>query len=181
MTEVPLEGRRPASVRRRIVAHVVDSAIVAVVALAGVSVVSALAPPLSLVSEGDGSFRLVLDPLRLLGQASVASAISLAYFAWGWSRASAATPAQRALDIQVLDTDGHRLSVSAAATRWAVMGAPLGIVTAAVVETVVAWLAVVIVAVVWTGVMLASTLRHQQRRGLHDRLAGTLVLDVGDG
>lgn len=177
MREVPRPSPPPASVRRRLSAYLLDSAIVSVVGIVAAALATAAGPPLSLVEGSDGTLRLVSDPLRLVLQAVAVAVISAAYFAWSWSRLRGASLAQRALGIQVVDAaSGSQLSARRAIVRWAAMGTPIGIGAAALVESPAAWLLVVLLAAAWTVALMVSTWRNALRRGLHDRLAGSIVV-----
>jgi uncharacterized RDD family membrane protein YckC len=181
MTEAPFSSAPPASIRRRLLAHVLDSIVVAVLGLVVAALVSALLPALSVAEGSDGTLRLVVDPVRLVAQSLTVAVLSGAYFTWSWSSRPAATPAQRALGVRVIAaTDGTRLTAGRAALRWAATGVPLGIVAAALVEAPAAWLAVVALAGAWTIALLISARRHPHRRGLHDRIAGSVVVRSGD-
>jgi uncharacterized RDD family membrane protein YckC len=163
------------------VAHVLDSIAVAALGLVVAALVSALLPALSVAEGSDGTLRLVVDPLRLVAQSLAVAVLSGAYFTWSWSGRSAATPAQRALGVRVIDaTGGAPLTAGRAVLRWAATGVPLGIIAAALVEAPVAWLAIVALAAGWTVALLVSARRHPHRRGLHDRIAGSLVVRSGD-
>ncbi len=176
MTEVPSPSRRPASVRRRLAAYILDSLVVGVIAFGVVAIVASLIPALTVSTPTDGTASIVVAPLRLVLQAAAATAVSGAYFAWSWS-ARAATPGQRVLGMTVLAEAGEtRMPTRHAIVRWVALGAPFGVIAALVVELPVAWLLVATLAAVWTLVLLVTTWRDERRRGLHDRIAGTIVL-----
>jgi uncharacterized RDD family membrane protein YckC len=158
-------------------AYLLDSAIVSVVGIGAAALITAAGPTLTLVEGSDGTIRLVADPLRLVLQAVAVAVVSAAYFAWSWSRLRGASPAQRALGIRVIDAaSGDHLPAGRAIVRWAAMGTPIGIGAAALVESPAAWLLVVVLAAAWTVALMVSTRRDERRRGLHDRLAGSVVV-----
>ena len=176
MTEVPWPSRRPASVRRRLAAYILDSLVVGVIAFGVVALVASIVPALTVATQTDGTASLVVAPVRLVLQAVAATAVSGAYFAWSWS-GWAATPGQRVLGMTVLaEAGGNRMPTRDAIVRWVALGAPFGLIAALVVELPVMWLLVATLAVVWTIVLLVTTWRDDRRRGLHDRIAGTIVL-----
>lgn len=177
MTEAPASPPPTASVRRRLAAHVLDSVLVAVVGIGVAWLVAAALPALSVSDRQDGTLQLVVDPLRLAVQALAVATIGAVYFGWSWSEPRGATLGQRALGLRVLDVTGASgLGTGHALARWAATGIPLGVVAAAVVEIPVAWLAVAALIALWTFALLVSTWRSPRRRGLHDRLAGSVVV-----
>lgn len=71
----------------------------------------------------------------------------------------------------------ERLSLASAVVRWLLLAAPFGL--ASVAMTIVEGIADLVGAVVvsaWYVVLLVSTARHPAKRGLHDRLARTIVV-----
>lgn len=177
MTEVPWSSRPPASVRRRVVAYLLDSIAVAIVAFAAAWLVAAVVPALSVSTEPDGSARLAVDPVRLALQVVATTAVSGAYFVLSWAGRWKATPGQRLLGMVVAtEAGGSPLSASRSLVRWVALGAPFGVIAALVVEAPMLWLLVVTLAVGWAVALLVSARLDARRRGIHDRIAGSLVV-----
>ena len=76
-----------------------------------------------------------------------------------------------------LEAGEERLPLSSAVVRWLLLAAPFGLASVAV--TIVAGVADLVVAVAvsaWYVVLLVTTARHPAKRGLHDRLARTIMV-----
>jgi hypothetical protein len=165
--------------RRRLAAHLVDAIVVGLAGFGIAMLVSAvLGPALRFEMQADGSARIALDPARLLVQASAATVASGIYFTGSWAGPWMATPGQRALGVTVVaaTTADGRLRARQALVRWLVLGAPFGLLAALVIDSAILWSLVVAVAVAWTLTLLVSARRDGERRGIHDRLAGSRVL-----
>jgi uncharacterized RDD family membrane protein YckC len=179
MTESPGVSRHTASLRRRVAAHLLDAIVVGLVGFAIAMLVSALlGPALTFDMHADGSALIALDPGRFLVQAAAATLASGLYFTGAWAGPWMATAGQRALGLRVVaatTTDG-RLGARQALVRWLLLGAPFGLLAALVIDTAVLWTLVVAIAFAWTVTLLVSARRNAERRGLHDRFAGSIVL-----
>ncbi|HEY6609411.1 MAG TPA: RDD family protein [Candidatus Limnocylindria bacterium] len=178
MTEVPEPPRNPATVRRRLVAYVIDCLLVAIIGFGVAALVSAVAgAALTVEAPADGLTELVLDPARFALQAAAVTVASALYFTAGWSGPWLATLGQRAVRVQVIDADvGGPLGAPRAVGRWLALGAPLGLLAALVVQSAPLWLLVVAIGAAWSVVLLVSSWRNARRRGLHDRLVGSVVV-----
>jgi uncharacterized RDD family membrane protein YckC len=103
----------------------------------------------------------------------LATALSAAYFVGSWSSRRRATPGMRAFRLQVgSGSEGTPLTPMAGLVRWAVMGFPLALLLLVPVLAGVASLVSLVVPVV----LLVSTRLSPARRGLHDRVAGSVVV-----
>jgi uncharacterized RDD family membrane protein YckC len=159
------------------VAYLLDSIAVAVVAFAAAWLVAAVVPALSVSTQPDGSARLAVDPVRLGLQVVATTAVSGAYFVLSWAGRWKATPGQRLLGMVVAnEAGGSALTLSRSLVRWVALGAPFGIIAALVVEAPMLWLLVVMLAVWWAVALLVSARLDARRRGIHDRVAGSLVV-----
>jgi uncharacterized RDD family membrane protein YckC len=119
--------------------------------------------------------RAVVDGSRALLDAIAVTTLGAAYFVLAW-RQLGGSPGQRLLGIRVQHVDGGPLSVSMGLIRWAVRGGPLGLI--AIVAGVVApafQISVDAVGAVWIFIVLLSIARSGTKRGLHDRIAGSVV------
>ena len=118
-----------------------------------------------------------LPPERLAMLAGLASGLAQAvYFVATWSiwRGSIG---QKALRLQVGDeSTGHRLSLADSIVRWALLQGPFALFSAVpVVLQPVAGIA----AIGWLWLLTYSTRTDPDRRGYHDRLAHSLVVEQG--
>jgi hypothetical protein len=109
--------------------------------------------------------------------AGLASGLAQAvYFVATWSiwRGSIG---QKALRLQVGDeSTGHRLSLADSIVRWALLQGPFALFSAVpVVLQPVAGIA----AIGWLWLLTYSTRTDPDRRGYHDRLAHSLVVEQG--
>jgi uncharacterized RDD family membrane protein YckC len=170
----------PAPVRRRLAAYLVDAALVVAAGyLVAALLDAAIGPSVRLVVDGEIA-RVVVDAGRLTAQAVVVTLVSAAYFGVSWSRWSA-TPGQRLLGLRVLDVETLRpLRPGRSLARWATLGGPLGILAAVTIDSPFLWSLVAAAAIVLGFVLLVSTARTSTRRGVHDRVAKSIVV-IGGG
>ncbi len=110
--------------------------------------------------------------------AAVSAAISAGYFIFQWSSAARATLGMRLLNLQLGDAvDGRTISRGRAARRWLALAgwaAVLGIVPQLSVP-------VAFVLLVWEVVLLISVVSSPAKQGLHDRVAGTAMVQPAGG
>lgn len=163
---------------RRLAAFGVDGIVVALLGFALLAVMTAVVGP-TLVLDLDVQASPVAEVRgwRIVLNAALLSALSGAYFVAAWTRYGF-TPGQRLLRLEVRlpsSRDG-RLPVERAALRWGLLGAPIGLVAALVVEVPLLFLAVSVLSFIWFGILLLTTLFGRDGRGLHDRIAGTTVI-----
>jgi uncharacterized RDD family membrane protein YckC len=105
--------------------------------------------------------------------AVVAVGITLLYFVAMWTGDARATLGMRLFNLQIGNaTDGQTLTVSQGMKRWAALGLPLQ------AAAVVPLLATTVSAVLglWSLVLLVSTIASPTRQGLHDRIAGSAIV-----
>jgi len=121
-----------------------------------------------------------IDRGRALTYAAVAAIANLAYFVWSWRR-SGATPGMRLLRTRLRSASAETpIGVGAALVRWAFVGMPFALQgLLAVVLDGTAYALVTLLVLVWYLVLLVSVARDRARRGVHDRLAGTVVTKDG--
>jgi hypothetical protein len=157
-------GLRVARFNRRVVAYVVDN-VIALVLFGGVA--------MALEGSSDASGT---PPERLAMIAGLIGGIVQAvYFVATWSiwRGSIG---QKALGLQVGDeSTGHRLSPADSLVRWALLQGPLALYLA------VPYLlrpAFGIVTIGWAWLLSFSARRDPDRRGYHDRIAHSLVVEL---
>jgi uncharacterized RDD family membrane protein YckC len=165
-----------ADVASRLVAFGLDAVLLSLgsfALLAGLHV--ALGPTVRFDGVGILRGRAVLDASRMLVDAIAVTLLGASYFvlAWRWLGGS---PGQRFLGIHVQGVDGEPLPAPRGLVRWTVRGGPLALI-AIFAGLVVPALQVSIdaVAVTWLFVVLLSIARSDTKRGLHDRIAGSVV------
>jgi uncharacterized RDD family membrane protein YckC len=170
-----IEGTVPAGAVVRLVAYLLDALLIAIAIYLVALILRAVIGPTIRITDVDGVPRLRVDRLRSLVDAMAGTTIAGIYFIASWLILGG-TPAQRLFRARVQRADdGERLHVGQAVSRWLLLGAPFGLVSTLLVPVPVlgAMLAVVIVA--WDAVLLITTVRDRRKRGLHDRIAGSVV------
>jgi hypothetical protein len=181
----PLTGPgRPASLIRRGLAYAADSFVLGIVYLLLTETLDAAFGPLAIVSpDGDRLISVEFQPLRVAFTLAAILVIDAAYFAGSWALAGG-TPFQQLARISVRPVDAaadpagtaRRLDPGDALRRWAVMAllplcaGLLGSSGAVPLEPVAAFDAA------WTLGLLVTVAVDGRRRGLHDRVAGSIVV-----
>ena len=106
----------------------------------------------------------------------VGAVVDFVYFAFQWSSGARATLGMRLLRLQIGNAaDGRTLTLPDAARRWFAMGTWLGLFSIVPLAGGLASL----VQLAWYIVLLVTTSSHPARQGLHDRFAGTAVVQTG--
>ena len=147
----------------RFVAYTIDSLLVIVAAAA----VTAALVRIGIVSETP---RTGLDAI-VVGLLS--TVIELVYLVALWTGARQATVGMRALGIRIVrESNGGRLDLQQALARWLLLTGALSVIALLPVDDLVLGGAFLI----WFIVLLASVQRDPNRQGIHDRVAGSLVL-----
>jgi uncharacterized RDD family membrane protein YckC len=174
-----------AALWRRSAAYLVDSFIVGLVYLVVGTLFDTLFGPLvETTPDGTALVVVAVEPLRVALELAVTLAIDGLYFAGSWGRWGA-SPAQRVLRVRVQVAQGvaqtlsrDSLSVEAAWRRWAILAVgPIALGSLAASGALDIDLLVVLNGA-WFLVLLVSTVVDPLRRGLHDRVAGTVVVAV---
>jgi uncharacterized RDD family membrane protein YckC len=99
--------------------------------------------------------------------------IGFAYFVFFWTGGRRATPGQQIFHLQVGNAfDGQGLSVNQAIRRWLGYGTFLGLLAIVPVLSGVGSLAELI----WSIVLLVTTVQSPTKQGLHDRFANSAVV-----
>ena len=153
-----------ASTSRRFVALVLDNILLAIVSsvIAGIAAVA-----LGIETRGTDSTTLS----AVFGIVYVT--VSFLYFVLIWTSRRPATPGMRAMKIQIGTAfEGRPLQFGPAVVRWALLGYPLSLANAVPAIFSVASL----VGFVWYVVLLITTIASDTRQGIHDRVAGTAVV-----
>lgn len=167
-----------ADVPNRVVAYVVDAAILAVLSfLAAVAVSLAFGPTIRFPdASAAGDDVVTFNATLATANALVSAVIGLVYFAASWV-AMRGSPGQRLLGMTIgAEADGARLTGGQAIIRWLLLSGPfvlVSVLTAGLRGVRAAYLAIPLA---WYLVLLVTTARDARRQGLHDRLSGTVVV-----
>jgi uncharacterized RDD family membrane protein YckC len=155
-----------AGVVRRTAAWIVDMFLIAVLSLVILSVLIALI--VGTPEPGDSA----LSTVTWVGIAVIAAV----YFIVFWTGRKRATPGMRVLSLQVGNVEtGATLTPDQAAIRVAALGIVVWPLIAVPAIGVVGGFALF----VWPLVLLVSTALNDRRRGIHDRIAGTAMVQPG--
>jgi RDD family len=173
---MPLVDVRGVGVLVRLVAYLLDALLLALGIYVVVLVLHAVIGPTARITDVNGVPRLSVDRLRSLIDTALATAVAGAYFVGSWL-AWGGTPAQRLVRARVERADGGgRLALGSAIKRWLLLGAPFGLASTLLLP--VPWLGAILVVMIalWHLVLLVTTARDRRKRGIHDRVAGSIVL-----
>jgi uncharacterized RDD family membrane protein YckC len=152
-----------AGVLPRTVAWLLDLFLIAVLSLVILGVLIALI--IGTPDRGDTT----LSTITWVGIAVIAAVYFIAF----WTGAKRATPGMRVLSLQVGNVEtGATLTPDQAAIRVAALGIVMWPLIAVPVIGVVGGFALI----VWPPVLLVSTALNDRRRGIHDRIAGTAMV-----
>jgi uncharacterized RDD family membrane protein YckC len=151
-----------AGVGTRFVAFFMDSILLAIPTL----VVSTLRPVPQAATFDEVFYADPVTTILLIG-------LGFVYFVGFWTSGGRATPGMRIMKLQVGSAfEGRTLTLTQAVTRWALLGQPLGLLALIPPIAVVASL----LSLVWTIILLASTAASPTKQGIHDRVAGSAVV-----
>jgi uncharacterized RDD family membrane protein YckC len=178
-------GLRFADVLPRFVAWFIDMLVLGLIGL-GISLVTGalgggtmdlaamLSDPTGFAATGPSQRILVFSAIATL----IAVGINLGYFVLSWSSAGRATPGMRLLKLQIGNAaDGRTLARDQAFRRWLAMGEWLSLGSALPLLNGLASLLLF----VWYLVLLVTTASSPTRQGLHDRFAGTAIVQPSGG
>jgi uncharacterized RDD family membrane protein YckC len=155
-----------AGVLPRTTAWLVDGFLIAVLSLVILGLLIALI--VGTPEPGDTT----LSTITLVGIA----VITAVYFIVFWTGGKRATPGMRLLSMQIGSVEsGAKLTPDQAAIRVAALGIVLWPLVAVPTIGVVGGFALR----VWPPVLLVSTALNDRRRGIHDRIAGTAIVQPG--
>jgi uncharacterized RDD family membrane protein YckC len=174
---LPTGSSVPATIPRRLAGLALDLVLLAVALLAVAAVFALVFGPAVVIDPlAAPADRLALDDTRRTLEGVVLIGLGAAYFVLPWRRWRA-TPGQALVGLRVVDVrTGAALPWSGALRRWVGLGGPLwaGPLVAPLAPTVSA--AALLGAWLWFLVLLVGTVRHRANRGLHDRVAGSMVV-----
>jgi uncharacterized RDD family membrane protein YckC len=148
----------------RFVAYLVDSILLGIVA----SVITSVAG----VQQTAGQFGQAVDARSSIVVAVVSTAVSAAYFILFWSGGRRATLGQMLFKIQVGNAfDGNPLTMNQAVKRWIGLGSFLSLLA-----VVPAFGLAALIQLVWSVVLLVTTVSSPTKQGLHDKFANSAVV-----
>jgi uncharacterized RDD family membrane protein YckC len=157
----------PAEMRARLIAYIIDAAILAVAYLVVITTIVIAA-----FVQGDTSIIAIASRSVLFALAS------LLYFGYTWTTMRA-SPGQRAMGIQTVNAaDGATLTGTQAILRWAYLFGPSALASLFTNAQQVGLLSFVVnVAVIAYYIYLYRTAANDpKRQGFHDRQTGTIVV-----
>jgi hypothetical protein len=166
-----------ATISRRLLAWAVDVVLVTVLVFVGVSLVDAVLGPAVSFRPEAAALRdtVAVDKGVVAANALFATGLSAAYFVVPWALWGG-SPAQLALRLRVRgEAGGDSLPVGRAITRWVLLFPPFATVSALAAGVPLLGWFVWAGALVWYLVLLLTAARSETNRGLHDRLAGSVV------
>ena len=159
----PVEGYAIAGVGARLGGFILDGILLTVLTLTVAIVIAVIAG--DAILEDEVALGLLL--------AVVYTGFEFLYFVGFWTSGRRATPGMRALGLEVTSVDGRRIPISAALIRWFLLTVPIGnlaVVLSSGGEIISSLI------LLWWVVLLLTTATNLQRRGLHDRWSGTIVI-----
>lgn len=166
-----------AGMGRRIGAYIVDEIILTVVGFAFLSVLGSMGIWYSKVPANGDALSATYNYPVVVAYMAFGLAVSAAYWVFSWS-AMRASLGMRMVGLQIGDaTTGNNLTTAQAVRRWIALGAPFAL--AQIVQPItVVYYAISIVELIWIVALLVSTVNHPLRRGIHDRYAGSLIVQA---
>ena len=162
----------------RLMALLLDAALLTVAIFLAAAAVSVLAGPAVELDSGADTIEeaVTIDRDIATLDAVISLLIGAVYFAGSW-RWLSATPGQRLLGLQVgREEEGSPLSILAAAIRWGLVAGPFSIL--ALVTTVAPDLNKTVpdlVVALWYVALLVSVIRSPSKQGIHDHLVRSAV------
>lgn len=152
----------------RFVAYLIDGFVVLIVGAIVASIVTASIVGES-VANGDTTFSLIFIVTVTI--------VSLAYSVFFWTGGRRATPGQMIFKIQVANAfDGRPLTTTQAVKRWLGLGWFLTLF--GIVPSLASL--VNLASLVWSIVLLITTVQSPTKQGLHDRFANSAVVRPRD-
>jgi uncharacterized RDD family membrane protein YckC len=150
-----------ADVPNRIIAYIIDAILLAIINL----VVSAILVGVMGVSEGTSLVVFV-----------VALVVSVGYWVWSWS-SRRMTVGMQLLGLQIgSEVDGSTISQNQAIVRWAVLGLPGVLASAASYFSSGLGVLLSLVGLIWIIALLVSIAQSPTKQGYHDRYAHTIMV-----
>ncbi|MDQ2940744.1 MAG: RDD family protein [Chloroflexota bacterium] len=169
------------SLRRRLAAYLLDLlAVTALVYVATAAIGVLLGPVLRFNADDAGALRVTLDHPVVVLQALAGTVLNATYFVAGWLTRQA-TLGQRLLGVRVVAAGTWTsLALRQAVLRWVLLGGLFGLAAAVALPWAIPWSVVIGVGLLWAIALFGSTARDRLGRGLHDRIAGDIVVRAVD-
>jgi uncharacterized RDD family membrane protein YckC len=160
---------------RRSVAYLVDGIVAGALIFLTITIVTALFGP-TVRLDADSADGLAVDRGRAFLNAVMGILIGGLYFIGSWIR-SGRTVGDALFGVRVASVEGERLlSVRESVIRWVAIGAPLTLLSPVVRGSAGLVAALTVVTVAWALILLVTTIVDRRHRGLHDRLARSVVV-----
>jgi uncharacterized RDD family membrane protein YckC len=169
------------SLRRRLAAYLLDLLAVTVLVYVVTAAIGVLLGPVVRFNADDaGALRVTLDHPVVVLQALAATLLNATYFIAGWLTRQA-TPGQRLFGVRVVAAGTWTgLALRQAILRWVLLGGLFGLAAAVVLPSAIAWSVVIGLGLLWAVALFVSTARNRRGRGIHDRVAGDIVVRAAD-
>lgn len=168
---------------RRVLAFLVDGAMLAVMGFVLLAVASQLLGPTVQIELSGSAARVEASAWRSEVNALLLAGLGGGYFVRSWTR-SGSSPGQALMRISIQVADAGAASplpLKHAVLRWALLGPPLGLAAAASVNAPLVFLGVTLASAAWFTTLVLTTLFSPSGRGLHDRFAGSMVVPIRRG
>jgi uncharacterized RDD family membrane protein YckC len=169
-----------AGTRRRAIAYLVDGIVVGLIVFGVAALLNVLLGPTLTIDRTGRAPRLVVDDGRTVINTLCGVAVGAAYFVGSWAR-TGQTPGQRLFGLRVERAETARLlGPRGGVVRWVALGGPIGLLSLAARDVDGAGSLLTIAVAAWFLLLLLSTARGADNQGIHDRLAGSVVIAAGD-
>ena len=170
------EDLQPVGAVVRLVAYALDAVLLVVLIYVVALALRAVIGPTIRFTDTDGVPRVLVDRLHVVINAVAATVVAGAWFVGSWLRFGG-TPGQRLLGMRVVRLDdGGRLRPGQAVGRWLLLGTPLGLISTLLGPPSTLSFILVVAIAFWFALLYVSTARNRRKRGIHDRITGTVVV-----
>jgi uncharacterized RDD family membrane protein YckC len=170
------EDPEPVGAVVRLVAYALDALLLVVLIYVVALMLRAVIGPTIRFTDADGVPRLLVDRLHVVINAVAATLVAGAWFVGSWLRFGG-TPGQRVLGMRVVRVDGGgALGPGQAVGRWLLLGTPLGLISTLLGPPSTLSFILVVAIAFWFALLYVSTARGRRKRGIHDRITGTVVV-----
>jgi uncharacterized RDD family membrane protein YckC len=166
----------PAGALIRLVAYAVDALLLVVLIYVVALVLRAAIGPTIRFTDADGVPRVLVDRFHVVINSVAATLLAGAWFVGSWLRFGR-TPGQRLLGVRVVRVDGSgKLRPGQAVGRWLLLWTPLGLISTLLGPPNTLSVVLLLAIAFWFALLFVSTVRGPRKRGLHDRITGSVVV-----